>query len=323
MYYESSHNDQIITQSVWLDCDGSQDDATVSGHDTAALKAKIRYLPRDKDAALHASQSITSLIKAMSLDEFFECISCCGRFNKDQGVFCVSGVHFICYDDECIDNLINDQISKLQYQENNLLCSVCKMPYDLKEIVTKVSTELFRKLQNAHVDARVAVLQQKMDRQMKEYAKKLYEDYNNDHTAELTKQQALEYAAQAREQVLNLQCPHCKMPYAEFDGCMTLTCESCKGHFCGYCHQTSNDSRGEHQHVRLCRDNLSPDASYYATTDQVRRAQAQYRRNQLNKFLNQFKKELRNSIVLELGVDLADLGLDANAFIDGFEHPLH
>jgi hypothetical protein len=32
-----------------------------------------------------------------------------------------------------------------------------------------------------------------------------------------------------------------------------------------------------------------------------------------------FKKELRNSIVLELGVDLADLGLDANAFltIDG------
>jgi hypothetical protein len=285
-------NDQIVTQSVWLDCDGSQDDAPVRGHDTVALKAKIRYLPRDKDAALHASQSITSLIKAMSLDEFFECISCCGRFNKDQGVFCVSGAHFICCDDECIDNLINDQIPKLQYQENNLLCSVCKIPYDLKEIATKASAEHFRKLQSAHVDARVAVLQQEMDRKVKEYAKRLYEDYNNGNTAELTKQQALEYAAQAREQALNLQCPHCKTPYAEFDGCMALTCASCKGFFCGYCHQTCKDGMGAHQHVRLCRDNLCPKRTYYATADQVRTAQAQYRRNQLNKFLNQVQERV-------------------------------
>jgi hypothetical protein len=60
---------------------------------------------------------------------------------------------------------------------------------------------------------------------------------------------------------------------------------------------------------------LCPKRTYYATADQVRTVQAQYRRNQLNKFLNQFKKELRNSIVLELGVDLADLGLDAKAFL--------
>ena len=71
--------------------------------------------------------------------------------------------------------------------------------------------------------------------------------------------------------------------------------------------------------LRLCRDNLPSDGSYYATTDQVQRTQTQqYHRNQINHFLNQFKKESRNSIVLELG----DLGLDVNAFIDGFEHPL-
>ena len=53
------------------------------------------------------------------------------------------------------------------------------MPYDLKEIVVKASAELFRKMQSAHVDTRVAVLQKKMDRDMKEYAKKMYEDHNN------------------------------------------------------------------------------------------------------------------------------------------------
>ena len=113
MYYESSRNDQSVTQSAWLDFNNLQDDDTVRDHDTVSLKVMIRYLSRDKDAARHASQSITSLIKVMSLDEFFECISCCGNFNKDQGVFCVSDTYFVCCDDEYIDNLINDQIPKL------------------------------------------------------------------------------------------------------------------------------------------------------------------------------------------------------------------
>jgi hypothetical protein len=40
---------------------------------------------------------------------------------------------------------------------------------------------------------------------------------------------------QIRENILNLKCPHCGAAFAEIEGCLAITCSSCRKEFCGWC----------------------------------------------------------------------------------------
>ena len=112
--------------------------------------------------------------------------------------------------------------------------------------------------------------------------------------------QAERFARDARNEALNLHCPHCKQVYSEFTGCMALQCESCKKDFCGYCHKGMQSSKGCHDHVRECDANLTRDGSYYATPDQIREAQRRFRVKMLKKFFEEkkMKQRIRNAPAL-------------------------
>ena len=53
--------------------------------------------------------------------------------------------------------------------------------------------------------------------------------------------------------------------------------------------------------------------TYYATPEQLKRAQRRYRIRVLKKFLRQFKQDVQNATVIELTRDLKDLGIDPAA----------
>jgi len=130
------------------------------------------------------------------------------------------------------------------------------------------------------------------------------------------KASAQKEALKAKNTIMNLCCPHCGIAYAEFAGCMALQCGTCKGHFCGYCHQPSTTGSGTHDHVRQCLMNETNNGSYYATPDEIQRAQRRYRTRTIKKFLRNFKKDLQNAIVIELTQDLRDVGIQPESLLE-------
>jgi hypothetical protein len=97
---------------------------------------------------------------------------------------------------------------------------------------------------------------------------------------------------------------------------MALACATCKKSFCAYCHQKCETSQGAHQHVRQCLLNESLTGSYYADEKEIQSAQRRYRTRELKRFLQKFKKNLQNAIVIELATDLNDIGIKPEALFE-------
>jgi hypothetical protein len=141
--------------------------------------------------------------------------------------------------------------------------------------------------------------------------------FDHGNANSLLKTRAQEQALKAKNTIMNLCCPHCKIAYADFTGCMALQCQTCKGYFCGYCHPASTTGRGTHEFVRQCLMNETNNGSYYATDEEVERAQRRYKTREIKKFLQkQGKKELQNAIVIELAKDLHDVGIQPDALFE-------
>jgi predicted TIM-barrel fold metal-dependent hydrolase len=63
--------------------------------------------------------------------------------------------------------------------------------------------------------------------------------------------------------------------------------------------------------------NETNNGSYYATDEEVKRAQCRYKTREIKKFLQkQGKKELQNAIVIELAKDLHDVGIQPDALFE-------
>lgn len=53
-------------------------------------------------------------------------------------------------------------------------------------------------------------------------------------------------------------CPHCDIPYCDFDGCAALSCVACGGFFCAFCSEKMDDNADLHKHILECPLNPSP-----------------------------------------------------------------
>ena len=212
--------------------------------------------------------------------------------------------------------MLGAQLPSIQSQDGHLLCAQCNSAYLMQEIARQAPEQAYNALQAAVVDSQVAKkyteLQGDFDRRLQEKVAEIIADYGEGSNPKL-EIEAKRRAEEARNGKLNLACPHCNVVYFDFDGCMALVCESCKGNFCAYCHQGCADGRGSHQHVRECMMNETERGTYYATPEQLKRAQRRYRIRELKKFLRQFKQDVQNATVIELTRDLKDLGIDPAA----------
>jgi hypothetical protein len=262
-------------------------------------------------------------IRTEKYDDFQECRCCGEERNADQGIACAKG-HFYCSlgdgeSDQCFAALARSQFIHLHTrQEYCLRCPECEEPYDTKSVASNLPESLFEQFEKAIVDAQVTKqveqLNEGFNQRLQDKVAEVLSKYGN--AKDMLRQEAKQRAKEARDTVLNLKCPHCGVVYDEFEGCMALVCQTCENSFCGYCHQKTATSLGAHEHVQQCLMNETAGAGYFATPEQVRDAQKRYRTREIKRFLQRFKKDLQNEIVIELQRDLADLSIRQEALFE-------
>ena len=258
-------------------------------------------------------------IKQEGLDNFIDCCICCDSFNLDQGVACQEG-HFYCGSESgCLDSMVRDQLGRMQHQDNDIKCSICQETIETRSLAPHLSEATWTALEEAKIDSKVKLRVEKLshdfDKRLEAKIEEFMQEYGSSSDGML-KVQAKQLAKQAQDDIMNLKCPHCKTPYAEFTGCMAIQCGSCKKHFCGYCHHGTESGSGAHSHVRQCLVNETNNGSFYATSDQIKVAQRKHRTRELKKFLQPLKKELQNATVLELEKDLIFHGIEKAALFE-------
>ena len=248
---------------------------------------------------------------AACLDTFPEadCITCDGGMGSGQHCFCQS---------TCLGALVEAQLPALRAQEGVLKCPVCAATIQMRAVAAKAPEGVHRKLSAAVVDskleARCAELETAFDERLKEKIAGIMKDYESGSgKTAMRKLEAEALAKRARDDALNLACPHCKAVYADFDGCMALACASCGKFFCAYCHSGYTSSQGAHDHARECLHNETSNGSIYASPQQLATAQRKHRTRTLKKFLREVKRDLQNATIIELSRDLKDLDIDAAA----------
>lgn len=249
--------------------------------------------------------------------DFTQCSCCFEECNADQGVTCDNG-HFYCSIEGCFALAVGAQINNLGCREDGILCPECNAPYNTQLIAPHLPPGVWKDVQKALIDKQVKQQHEKMarefDQRLEARVQELLDSYGE--ADKVLKQAAQKEALTIRNTILNLSCPHCKTAYFEFSGCMALACETCKKHFCGYCHQACSTSRGTHEHVRTCILNETTNGSYYATEAEIEAAQRRYRTRALRKYLGNFKKERQNAIVIELERELKDLDIQPAALFE-------
>ena len=259
--------------------------------------------------------------KREGYDQFNECCCCMEDSNADEGITCPNG-HFFCSvgtdDEQCFNLLVKSSIPQLKGQDGNLLCSICGVGFNTQTAAHHLPQVTWEAFQSATMDikiqSRVDQLATEFDRRLQEKVSELLSNYGS--AEDMFKERAKLNAAKARNEALNLKCPHCQTVYAEFTGCMALCCATCKGSFCGYCHKPTASSRGAHEHVRECLMNETRNGSYYATEEEIINAQRRYRTRQIKQFLRSYKKNEQNAIIIELNDDLRDLEIDSEALFE-------
>lgn len=87
------------------------------------------------------------------------------------------------------------------------------------------------------------------------------------------------------ENILNLKCPfpQCKAVFLEWTGCCAVTCESCKGDFCGFCFSPERNSSVCHAHVLKCK--LNPKKNeYFCSREELDKVHNRMKLTQLRQY---------------------------------------
>jgi len=256
-------------------------------------------------------EKIQFWIEQEGYDRFIDCCCCMDSFNRNEGVLCKNG-HFFCAsadeesDEGCVNAMVRAQFVNIGHQDTCVLCSVCKDPFDYQKLARFLRADVWKSLEEIRVESkvnsRVEQLSHEFDKKLEDKIREFMDKYAS--LSSKIKLEAQRLAKQIQDDVLNLKCPHCKQPYAEFAGCMAIHCEHCNKDFCGYCHQGTETSQGAHEHVRQCLMNETNNGSYYATEEQIKVAQRKHRTRELKKFLQKCKKDVQNATIHELKADL-------------------
>jgi hypothetical protein len=77
------------------------------------------------------------------------------------------------------------------------------------------------------------------------------------------------YVKEISNDILNLKCPHCSAVFLDFTGCCAVTCETCKGEFCGLCQKAEANNSVCHAHVLVCNLNPNNPKDYYCSKEQL------------------------------------------------------
>lgn len=310
--YSDWANTLMDTNDIHIQFTGSNDIQVTAVHSqNGNAKANVKRVHK----------TIQFWIDREGYSTFKECLCCGEDRNEDQGVACTNG-HFFCSageeDDCCFAAAVSSQINEIRSREEGLVCPSCQEPYGIQKIASHLPESVWASVQKALIDREVErqteILENEFEDRLNEKVQEVFEKYGN--ADELLIVEAKREAHAIRNTILNLACPHCNIACADFSGCMALEGQSCRKHFCGYCHFAAATGSGAHDHVRQCLMNESENGSYYATSEEIVKAQKKYRTRELKKYLRRFKKDKQNAIVIELQRDLKDHEIKGEALFE-------
>ena len=159
-------------------------------------------------------------------NKFIDCCICMDSYNLDEGVKCIDG-HFYCGGENgCIGGMVKEQLERMHHQDDKIICSMCEKAVDTQSLAPFLSVDIWSKLEETIIDSKVKVRVEKLnhefDRRLEEKIQAFMNEYGSADSQ--LKLRAKRLAKQAQDDILNLKCPHCKQPYAEFAGCMAIQC---------------------------------------------------------------------------------------------------
>ena len=90
---------------------------------------------------------------------------------------------------------------------------------------------------------------------------------------------------------MTMYCPHCSAAFYDFEGCFVIHCasSSCRKLFCGWCLETSTNSKELHEHLKNCPFNVKP-GHYYGTIEDFHRNNLRRTRAVINYMMSAFKE---------------------------------
>jgi hypothetical protein len=99
---------------------------------------------------------------------------------------------------------------------------------------------------------------------------------------------------------LTLKCPHCKLVFTDFTGCIAVECTTrdshqgsnfgCGKYFCGLCFFPTQTSSEVHSHATNCH------AGYYFPVDRIYKIQLDYKSKNVNKYLLTLSPDMKNLV---------------------------
>jgi hypothetical protein len=247
--------------------------AMVAGVKDACVKAEADM--ERGQAQLHM-QIVANGGVGLQLEEEQTCVVCfetCRGY--DAGIKCDgSEPHFMC--NECVmasvQSSITDEPSKQDLRGGRLACPLKTFPhteyscnatcYDDRIVAKKVDAATF----DAYLQVRLKLAETKIAREANAEMEQKIAAAIKQMDAEGPKVfQAQQYIC---DEILTMRCPHCKMAFADWDGCNALYCTyaGCGCNFCAFClkdcgggvkfGQNEIERRGDdavHKHVNECK----------------------------------------------------------------------
>lgn len=244
------------------------------------------------------------------------CGACYSDLLSNEGVSCSALApnvkHLLCepcFNVMCLHQASVEERGKLKQNGSRIMCTFCAPPlfsaFSEKEIALYLLDEnlaLFRRACNEIIEARAY-----------EAAESLFNtrlaDIRQDANTSAKAQKSAHHRLHIAENILTLKCPRCKIAFLDFSGgCLDLSCELCRCHFCAWCFADCGEDA--HDHVKTCPQSTRP-GIFGGNMDDFNKTHVTRRGQEVAAYLvsQAVAPDERDDVKRAIAIDLRDLGI--------------
>nr|QOI90605.1 hypothetical protein HWQ62_00474 [Pyramimonas orientalis virus] len=224
--------------------------------------------------------------------------SCCICFEDTDDVFCTTKRHTLCH--TCFSMHVVSESQRPEF-DGTVKCPSHRMNecdcegFTVSFIAKHTDDHTFNEFDRNRYNIKE-----------KNAISKFQEDFQKKLQLEQTQSTSHKDMVFVLENIFTLKCPHCSAAYAEFDGCLAITCSTCMKHFCGKCNQACSSKQYAHHHAHHCVF-AGCSKGYFQSKTNIKMCQNALRKQRMDEFLK--NKPNKFEILQLLKKDMADIGL--------------
>ena len=213
------------------------------------VEQMIAVQPRDRPSARHVADEMARLLDCRT------CCVCTCLESRENGIFCGGedasqadarrSRHFTCK--MCVSHFLSTRIESISDDCKAVTCPIgssCNRTTPLGVALSCASPDAGNALIRNVESLMQKEMQSELDRLKREHESKLSRMSED--------QRIVHHRRKEIEELVLLRCPRCQQAFADFDGCLALTCANgrCRAGFCGLC--LKDCGADAHNHVKQC-----------------------------------------------------------------------